>query len=988
MSAISRFTVRSLSQNKVRTVVTILGVALAAALLTAVMTSFSSLTNYLSEEERLTSGNWTAQIDTGGAGEPSTEDAIHTAQNAEQVKSWATVSDAGFAQDSEDPTSGYGHDLCLKTVAGDYQSTCAITPSEGTLPTSETEIMLPWTWKNAKGFAVGNTVTLNVGERQVQAVPVDSEMPLPKGDVPYAVGDYLNSNDPLVDYAALGMQEKLVDTHPVTYTITGFYSDFNADLMTGWGVPAGVVGASNFALHKPTTSLYLDIPDVATLTELTDIVHELYPDPDIQAAYHTALLRYNFVDTGGSIWDMFEGIVILLAIIITIACISLIYNAFAISVAERSRQFGLLASIGASKRQLRFSIWLEALIIAAIGIPLGIAIGLAGCAITFACVGPMIEQAISGMNALHYSFTVHVDGLFLIAVALLSLLVVLVSVWIPALRASRVTAIEALRNVENVRIAPHTYKELEKKGTTTSTWKKPGVAGCVFGIGGQIGSINHKRSAAKGRAASFSLALAVVLLMTAGMVNSYFDSIINTADRTNDYDISVSYGFEGIYNDATQAQAYQNLASFSDKVRTTVSGVDGTTEDGWMYYTDVNLKIPQSMLGQTSLERNANNYEPFGYVLDDGTFAAQGTLTYVPRETFDELCRANDIDPSLVHQTQDTSRAIMVANQQMATSNAYVMAQTIAQTGTLDVVTGATINGKEATGVTLRIDADTESALDDQGTFAQLDRGEYAPYIMSQDGFVEETDETHDVSLITHPIEIVGLAHSVVSPLSLSTPYSIVMPFEEDTLIPCSLESSDYMNVVSGYNATDHVSAAEEINDRVSGLQKQLKEQKDPLMAGLTFYSINDYTAEQESTKALILVINVFCLLFTVILMLIALANVFNTITNGLILRRREFAVMKSMGMSDKQFNRMIASECVGYGMRGFIPSILIAAGLCWIFSVVVTQAMQGIGYLFPWPYLWLALGLVTLALLISVIFGLRKAKSGNVVEALRDDAL
>ena len=82
----SRFTVRSLSQNKVRTVVTILGVALAAALLTAVMTSFSSLTNYLTEEEKATSGTWTAQITTGGVGEPSTEEAIQTARDSAEVQ--------------------------------------------------------------------------------------------------------------------------------------------------------------------------------------------------------------------------------------------------------------------------------------------------------------------------------------------------------------------------------------------------------------------------------------------------------------------------------------------------------------------------------------------------------------------------------------------------------------------------------------------------------------------------------------------------------------------------------------------------------------------------------------------------------------------------------------------------------------------------------------------------------------------------------------
>ncbi len=986
MSAIGRFTVRSLFHNKVRTAVTILGVALAAALLTAVMTSFSSLTNYLAQEEKATSGNWTAQINTGDE-VLSTDQAIQTAQDAPEVKNWAVVYDAGFAQDPQDDTSGYGHDLCLRAMGGAYQETCGVAPSEGTLPTSETEIMLPWTWKNTKGYAVGDTITLLVGERQVVSVPLDpgfgdaDDMDDAYGDdnPSWVVGDYLNSNTPIVDDAGAGIGEQLVNTRSVTFTITGFYDVFNSSLMTGYGVLAGVVGKSGLELHNPYAALYLSIPDVSTLVELNDVVHELYPQPDIETDYHTSLLRYEFVDTGGAVWDVFESIVILLAIIIAVACISLIYNAFAISVAERSRQFGLLASIGASKRQLRFSIWLEALIVAVIGIPLGIAIGLIGCAVTFACLGPMIERVIAGGGVSHCSFIVSIDGLFLAAVALLTLLVVLISVWIPALRASRVTAIEALRNVESVRISSRSYKMLQKTYNPTMLWKRAGIAGRIFGVGGKIGSINHKRSAAKGRAASFSLALAVVLLMTAGMVNSYFESIITTADRTNDYDIAVGYGFSGVYQDATSQQAYQKMALFSQELLTSLEGVEGATEDGWMYYTDVDLKIPSTMVAQTTVEGQTH---PLGCYLDDGSYAVQGRLVYLPRNEFDAFCAQNDIDAEQVT-NQDHVQGIMVKNQQVVTSTKYVMMQTIDQTGTLEAVTGALINGQEASGITLVLQNAQEGS---EATQDLSEQGIYIPYRYAEDDTVENANpETDTIELLTHPIEIVALADSVVSPLTLSSPYTVVVPFEENALIPSSLATSDYVYFLAGYNAADHVSAAEEINKRAIELQKELSNKQDSLIADLSYYSIGDYKEEQEAIKSMVLVINVFCLLFTIILMLIALANVFNTITNGLILRRREFAVMKSIGLSDRQFRRMITSECIGYGVRGFIPGIILAAVICWVFLAVVTQAFDGIGYLFPWSYLGLALILVVVALVISVFFGLRKAKSGNVVEALRD---
>lgn len=104
----------------------------------------------------------------------------------------------------------------------------------------------------------------------------------------------------------------------------------------------------------------------------------------------------------GSIWQTFFYLVAILAVIIIAACVSLIYNAFAISVNERMRQFGLLASIGASKRQLRRSVLLEGGIIAIIGIPIGIAVGLGACAGIFAWLGTSIASILGGQWSSFY----------------------------------------------------------------------------------------------------------------------------------------------------------------------------------------------------------------------------------------------------------------------------------------------------------------------------------------------------------------------------------------------------------------------------------------------------------------------------------------------------------------------------------------------------------------------------------------------------------
>ena len=121
---------------------------------------------------------------------------------------------------------------------------------------------------------------------------------------------------------------------------------------------------------------------------------------------------------------------LVLAAVIVVACVSLIFNAFNISVAERIKQFGLLSSVGASRRQLRRAVVLEGAIVAVIGIPCGLLIGLAGCAVTFAALGPALAQLAGSVEV---PFRVAVNGWVLLVASVLTFVTVLVSVWILSL---------------------------------------------------------------------------------------------------------------------------------------------------------------------------------------------------------------------------------------------------------------------------------------------------------------------------------------------------------------------------------------------------------------------------------------------------------------------------------------------------------------------------------------------------------------------------
>lgn len=538
MNAMTTFTIKSLRANKVRTLVTIAGVVLAAALLTAVLTSYTSLQAMLYEAETHMAGTWMAEVqadDFDGLAAQAQE-----AQAAGQVNDVAYLRDAGFGELTEQQQNSFGRYLPLADFSGDIETLCSLRPSEGRLPEKAGEIMLFDTWRTAgDGVEVGDTITVPVGERVAVLAPgrtgsmTHGEVPASGGFVggmeaaedEIAEGTVLDSSIGYLDAALDGgiFNEELRVTGERTYTVVGFYDNIPYVASHGFGMTAFTCGSPDDELTGLNRA-YVTMAGVGSTAAVEQRIEEAFPDR--YAELHMGLLRYMGVRTDGAIWDTFFNIAAVLAVVIIVACVSLIYNAFAISVAERTGQFGLLASVGASRRQLRRAVALEALIVAAIGVPLGLVVGIGGCAVTFAALGPSLATI---FGAAEVGFNLSVAPWALAVAAGLTVATVLFSVFVPAWRASRVNVIDALRGNQSARASKRGAARAARAANPAKLWRGRGIAGRVFGMGGLLARINEKRGASKGMAASVSLALAIVLLMTAGSLSTFLGTLTKVA---------------------------------------------------------------------------------------------------------------------------------------------------------------------------------------------------------------------------------------------------------------------------------------------------------------------------------------------------------------------------------------------------------------------------------------------------------------------------
>lgn len=1014
MNATTNFTVKSLRANKVRTLVTIAGVALAAALLTAVLTTYVSLNDYLYRSEAHLAGTWMACVEADGSS--ALDEKIVDAQADPQVAGTAIMRDVGFAKLTADQQNTQGTYLAIRSIEGDVGDICGITPSEGRLPENDHEIMLFSTWNDYGGVNLGDTVTFDVGQRVARLAPgEEGSMSAGTMTASWGVqgeaheseitdGTPLNSSMGVLEADIDGgiFNEEIANTEERTYTVVGFYDRPGYALSTD----AGMVGVTaGGAVPDAFTDVFFTLNDVANTQQVEEAAEALFPDEYV--VLHTAMLRYMGVSSDSSIWTTFYGLVMVLAAVIVVACVSLIFNAFNISVAERIKQFGLLSSVGASRRQLRRAVVLEGAIVAVIGIPCGLLIGLAGCAATFAALGPAISQ-LAGSGEV--AFRVAVNGWVLAAASVLTFVTVLVSVWIPAKRASRTNIIDSLRAASGSRVSKRGAARAAKCTGASSLWKTRGAAGRVLGVGGMLARINRKRGTGKGRAASVSLALAIVLLMTAGSLNVFLgtltDVVTGGGEMAGEVGVMAQLDVETPQDAGTvdgNAQAGDGDATGADAAATPdaaatqpaapttpeavatanselfarqaevfagafhdLSRVAGAQPVGWKMTSDAYAIVPAAMAGEALVDQESG----MGGKMVDGRVGTVGSVAYLDDAAFDDYAKSLGLNPADFRDPEHL-RAIALARGYGNNGSVYQLLDILREPGTLEFVEAVTYHGEPAAGIGVGVTSGEGNAE----AFA------FQPYLEGDDDGVEwfpmdeadvQTASIEVVALADEPAPIVG---GPGAGLQLIVPESMVA-YQSFGSTPPIFYS--YFDSADG----DHGALAEELATAGSAYFHD----KSPY--GLAFYSFNDYIEQRDSNQMIATVVNVFCLLFAVILALIAMANVFNTVANSLILRRREFAVMKSVGLSNRQFRAMVAEECVAWCIRGLVPGVLLSLLVSFLLWQVISGSMTGLAFTLPWSYVALAAAMTVVAVGASVAYGMHRCRADNVVEALRADAV
>lgn len=897
MNIINKVTLKFLWKNKVRTLVTIIGIILSAAMVTAVTTSISSLKNYVLEMFIEIDGDWH-----GSAFGISSEKLDELKSNTE-IKSMTTIQNIGYAL-LEDSVNSYKPYLFIAGMDSSFAETMPVRLTAGRLPMNGSEIILPNHLDTNGGIvhSIGDVLRLDIGVRTAEGFDFE-----------------LKQSDSLVT-SEDEIAESLTIKEHREFTVVGFYERPSFEPYSAPGFTALTLDNGE---RTYSYDVYLKVKDLKSIFNFMDDTFR-----DYRRMTNNDYLRIQGVSDMGSYLAVFYSLGAILIGIIMFGSISLIYNAFSISVSERTKQFGLLSSIGATRKQMTKGVLFEAFSLSIIGIPLGILAGMAGIGITFIFTEDLFKSFIGGGydTVLHLSVTWQA----IVIAAVIGIITVLISAYIPAKRAEKVSAIDAIRQSKDVRI------DTRKVRTSKLIYK-------LFGFEGMLARKNFKRNKKKYRATVISLFLSIVLFISASSFSAYLKKSAGSVMEPPGYDIFYSYTSD------------PNYRYTFDEVFNTLKNLSGVKEGGYAVVNNSEYaEISADNLSQEYIKYAAKAYNQ---ELKEGQYTqVSAQLFFIDDASFEKYLRDNSIKADIHTDTADPLPVVY--------DYSKIFDYNEGRYYTIDLLR------KNLDRVDLRILAKKEG-LYYSGETQVVDGRTYYIYV-DKDG--NKKQFTAQEAVVDYPVKGGTITDKKPFMISANQGLQITFIYPFNAINKVLGEDFKVNNTAMYFRANDHKAVYEKMVKTLSSM-------------GLSSNSLIDYAAFSESDRAVITVLDVFSYGFITLISLIAAANVFNTISTNIGLRRREFAMLKSIGMTQKMFNKMMNYECLLYGIKGLLYGIPVSFGVTWLIYRSILNGLET-EFFIPWYSIVIAVGSVFAVVFATMLYSMDKIKKDNPIDALKAETL
>ncbi len=833
MKVLNDLSIQDLKLNKKRSIVIIIGIILSTALICGVAGLVTSFQKTMVNTAKEGQGNYHTIF----YNVP--KDEIKYIEENREVKDYFLSEELGYSYLPKHKNVEETPIVNVISMNDKFIENMSVKLKEGRLPENDTELAIS-TRINEKfntNYKVGDTITLNINETEQ-----NMENGIPK------------------TYKIVGIIER-----PILAI-----ESYDVDWFTAITKMQNVNKKANIAvLYNKPKDYIKNTENINNMTKTENKVNK-------------ELLAYEGASLDDETLKTIYGLGAFIIGIVLVSSVFVIRNGFEISITERLKQYGMLSSIGATKKQIKKSVYFEGFILGLIGIPLGIISGIFAIYILVNVVNYILKDYISEGTLLTFSIS-------WIAIAI-SVFVAIITIWLSckksAKKASKVSPIEAIRNSEDVKLKAKKVK-------------CPKIITKIFKTGGEIAYKNLKRSRKKYRTTVISIIVSIVIFISISSFIQY------------GFKMSEAYYTEMNYNYMVFMQENENEDNKEELKKYKILEDISKLPDVGEYSINKSNVLTMNMdeKHKSELTEYGKEIKERFYDEENGVRIDEVNVISLNKEAYERYVSkiGGDYD-------KYKNGAILI-DKNINTNN----------------------DGKKI-----------------QGNIYTWKKGDIIT------GKINDTQ---------YNIEILARTEEI--------PAGVNILYNPDAFI---IVSEDFINKV-GYktivlysNSKDAYKLDEEI--------KQYKQENN-----ITDNTIQTFNMEESvrAENAVVLVISIFLYGFIGVITLIGITNIFNTITTNMNLRKKEFAMLKSIGMTKKEFNRMIRLESIFYGLKSLIIGIPIGIILSYGMYTIFRNNME-MEYVLPYKSIVISIVFVVIIIGIIMKYSMSKINKQNVIETIRND--
>ena len=948
MNLMKKLTLKNLKLNRKRTIVTIVGIILATALLSALVTLVSSFQYSMIEYQKQKDGDFHVKFSNVKMSE------LLEFKNNRNIESTFETMGMGFAKLNGCKNEDKPYAYVMATDEAGFERGC-FKLIEGRMAKNEDEIVIPRHLKtNGRiDIKVGDEITLDIGKRyDSNTESVISENCAYEHEAEtlsdtvtkhykvvgimerpgYGMEDYSAAGYTFVTYsnelAAIDNGTKSeVNEADTTLTVYSRYTQ--KALRNKDAVTADIIGVDEKLFAKANNS------SVEMSAEESDRYFKEMENAKYDIYINRFLISYECVFPIDGTFKALFTVATVVALIIILTSVYCIKNSFNISITEKIRQYGMLASVGATRRQIKSSVKTEAAMLGVVGIPVGTMSGILASLI--------LVKVVNALSAgwLNFALSFHTSLPALILAVILSIATIYFSATGSARRAAKVTPLEAIRNTKEIKIK-------------SAKLKTPAIIGRIWGIGGVISYKNIKRNNKKYRTTVTSIVICSVTFIVISYFMSMAFSVVGMSYEAADYNIGINMSckkdidiekFSKLLSGIEGAEDYLVGAGYDfdvDKPKYTKEYGEYCRQ---LYddSEDVSQMFLITVLDDKSYDK---------YASDAGIKNAAAGAILVNKCTFDVY---NENSSKYVKKEMELYK--------------YKAGDTI-ECG-YNVYDDASSDDNAAEG-------DTESSTDDNNAV------EGGTEISTEDnsGYVDEETINNGVRK-TVDVIIAGVTDKV--PIGYKGYSNTLLFMNQKGFESLWGDGKNGNEIKPGYASYSAYVVAENADEYQDTFEKETE--GNPEYSQISFY-VSNLDKQMRDEKSLFTLLGVFAYGLIVVIALIGITNIINTLSTGMELRSREFATLRSIGMTDKQFVGMVRLESVFISVKALVIGVPLGILISYLLCVMMNRMDDAIIYEPPYKAIILCIVVVIMLIYAIMKLSMTKLRHNNIIETIKNENL